>query len=145
MTTMAIDPTPAVRAYFSRIQEGAASEEEYRIFPEMLDRYTTDTPAAGEIEHESMFDGMSDAGKRGDFPIEGLVNAYEVCRFIGKAGLKKPGQALMKMVREGRFPPPIDMKSKPFLWLAEVVRAHVASFKGGKEVRSWTSERRSLQ
>ena len=135
MTATVIDPTPAVRAYFSRIQDGAASDEEYRIFPEMLDRYAPNEAIEEGEGHQTVFEGMSDAGKRGEFPLEGLVNAYEVCQFIGKAGVKNPGSALMKMVKDGRFPPPIDMKSKPFLWLAETVREWVSSFKGNPRGR----------
>ena len=133
MTTAVIDPIPAIQAYYDRIKEGTATPEEFRIFPEMLDRFETSAPIAPTVgEPHEQFDGMSDAGKRGEFPMEGLVNAFEVAAFIGKSGLKKPAEAVMKMARAGLLPMPYDMGSKPYQWLAQEVREHIAQFKKRK-------------
>lgn len=137
MSSKGIDPVAAVVAYFGRIERGEASGEEYSILPLMLERYEVQGVGACDsveplAEVSEKFDGMSVAGKRGFFPEEGLVNAYEVALFIGKSGLKKPCISLMNMVREGRFPPPFDMGSKPYQWLAEDVRTWLKNFKTGR-------------
>ena len=131
MATQKIDPTPAIQAYYDRIEEGTATPEEIWIFPEMLSRFGAAVITAGGSDEK--FDGMSEAGKRGEFPMEGLVNAYEVAQFIGKAGLKHPGEALRKMVAAGTFPPPCNPGGKPHRWLVEVVRAHVSNLKPGRK------------
>lgn len=115
--SLRIDPSRAVAAYFARIEGGNATAEEYQIFPRMLERFESLPVEPGP----EPFAGISKAGKKGVFPQEGLVNAAEVMAFLGKKGLKRPTESLMKIVRDGKFPRPVDMSAKPLLWRAQDV------------------------
>lgn len=119
----------ALKKYYQRIGDGTATAAEYEILPAMLDRLAESETAEYKRLAEE-FDGMSDAGKRGDFPMEGLVNASEVCRFIGKEGVKRPADALMHDARRGLFPMPVQFR--PRRWRAEDIREWDAAQRGRK-------------
>lgn len=128
-----INVKEAVAAYFDRVASGSASDAEIAILPEMLERYDiaqADTAPQVSPEQAEMFAGMSDEGKRGDFPMEGLVNAYEVCQFIGKKGIKNHSQSLIALAKSGRFPMPHE--SYPYRWLAQDVRQWIGGLMTSK-------------
>lgn len=119
----------ALTAYFTRIESGTASAAEYEILPQMLDRYETTNPKLTDADIER-FDGMSEAGRRGKFPAEGLISAAEAAEYVGKGGLKKPAEALAKLAREGRFPKAVRVGNTDMYDIAEL-REWLGGLRGG--------------
>lgn len=121
----------AIKKYYKRIEDGTATAAEIEILPAMLDR-CGGFLAESEIDPKQIerFDSMSEAGKRGDFPDEGLVSAEEVCNFLGKGGIKKKTDSLLKLGRQGKLPMPVP-GFHPHKWDSREIRTWFGSLKNG--------------
>lgn len=139
-----MDTRKVIKAYFARIESGTATAAEYEILPQMLDRYEAANAKLTDADI-AMLDGMSEAGRHGKFPAEGLISAAEAAEYVGKVGLKKPAETLRKLARDGRFPKPVRVGGVDMWDIAEL-RAWRESLKGGAHgsaVPSRISRRRS--
>lgn len=117
----------AVKAYFTRVKNGEASDTEIAILPTMLDKFASIKTDEHPVPEYLV--GMSEEGRKGGFPQEGLVNADEVCRVLGKAGVKKKTESLMYLVRNGRLPAPRE--TAPYRWDAKDIRDFISELRGG--------------
>ena len=122
----------SLQEMIQRIASGSCTDEEVRVFPDILgiyfERYSGSKKSrveqfleeGGQEAAQSVISNISNAY----FPIDGLATGEQVAAFLGYGDLKNPASKIRRLANEGVIPQPVRSGSRAFQYDAAAIRAY---------------------
>lgn len=126
------DVRGAAVSLIKRVGCGKATENEVKVFPQVLEFYERTMDLASSAVDKDYSDILPSSrnefaeleAKENEFPEEGWVNARQIGYFLGFGKSKRPEIAVFRLQNEGKLPDPVKLGTKTPRWRAEEIRAH---------------------